>query len=108
MAHATRKHGNRGEHGNVASMAIQSHGGSGNRRAGKTKVLGGSLQRGMSVVQSVRLRGGKRGLFGWGQHMYFGGKKNESYETAIRGSAAQQLHSDSELLFAFVADNQSF
>ena len=107
MAHVTPKHGNRSEHGNVVSMAIQSHGGSGNR-AGKTKVLGGSLQRGMSVVQSVRLRGGKRGLFGWGQHMYFGGKKNESYEAAIRGSAAQQLHSDSGLLFAFVADNQCF
>ena len=45
MAHVTRKHGNRGEHGNVASMAIQSHGGSGNR-AGKTKVLGGSLLEG--------------------------------------------------------------
>ena len=46
MAHVTRKHGNRGEHGNAASMAIQSHGGSGNRRAGKTKVLGGSLLEG--------------------------------------------------------------
>ena len=54
------KHGNRGKGGNVASMAIESHG-SGNR-VGKTKVLGRSCLvyrlfwgAGMSVVQSVGL-----------------------------------------------------
>ena len=109
MAHVTRKHGNRGEHGNVASMAIQSHGGSGNR-AGKTKVLGGSLLEGDVCCTVCLSRRRKRRAFWAGAAYVLCGirGKNESNEAAIRGLPAQQLHSDSVLLFAFVADNQCF
>ena len=74
MAHVTRKHGNRGEHGNVASMAIQSHW-SGNR-VRKTKVLGrGCLVYGLILGGCLlySLSGSeeeKGGFMGGGLHMF--------------------------------------
>ena len=96
------KHGNRGKGGNVASMAIESHG-SGNR-VGKTKVLGRSclvyrLFWGCLLYSLLGSEEENGGIMGGGVPCMCTlaapgiRSKKESYEEAIRGLAAEQLQS---------------
>ena len=83
------KHGNRGKGGNVASMAIESHG-SGNR-VGKTKVLGRSclvyrLFWGAGCLL-YSLSGSEEengGFMGATLHVYFGGAGHQEQEGILR------------------------